>query len=132
MKALLLHVPDENVVHAFQANRSGLADFRDVVCRVIDVLVTKNQRGAFLGPVNETDLGGQNHHACAFRANQRFSNVEAALGQKLIETVAGDTARDVGIASAYEIGVLIAQGAQTRINFAATAAGVNDLLKLRV
>src|SRR5579859_4590925 len=123
MEAFLLHVPDQNVVHAFETDGPRFADFWNVVRRVIHMFVTQNQRGAFLGPVNETDLGGQNHDAGAFRAYQRFGNVEAALGQKLVETITGYAARNVGIAAANEISVLIAQGAQARINFTATATG---------
>src|SRR5579864_6211532 len=132
MKALLLHVPDENVVHAFKADRPGLASFRNVVRRVVDMLVTQTQRGAFLGPVHEPDLGSENHDACAFSAYQRFGNVEAALRKKLIEAIARDAARNVGIAGAYEFGISIAQGTQAQIDFSATTAGVHDLFELRV
>ncbi len=108
MKVLLLHVLNENVIHAFQSDRLRLAYLRDVIRRRVNVLVAKHQSRAFFRPVNQADFGGEGDHACAFRADESFGDVEAALRKQLIEAIAGDAPRDVGIAAAYEIGVLIA------------------------
>src|SRR5689334_533845 len=132
MKALLLHVVDENVVHALKADRAGLADFRDIVCGGIDIFVTKHQGCALLWPVHKTDFGGKNNDAGAFRTNERTRDVESALGKKLVKTVARDAARNVGIALADQISVSITQGAKAGINLCTAATSTDDLLKFSI
>src|SRR5262249_30509451 len=112
MKVLLPHVLDENVVHAFKADGLRLANFRNVVSRGVDVFVSEHQCGALLRPVDEPDFGAEDDHARALRADQGTRDVKASFGKKLIQTVAGDAARDPRITAADEISVLVSQRAQ--------------------
>src|SRR5580765_201822 len=54
------------------------------------------------------------------------------FGKKLIKTVAGDAAGNIGIALADQIRVSITQGAKARVNFCETATGADDLLEFSI
>ena len=70
--------------------------------------------------------------AGALGADERARDVEAVLGQQLVEVVAGDAPRDVREALADQVGVAVAQVAQPRVDLAPAPALADDLLQLSV
>ena len=76
--------------------------------------------------------GFEDADARALRADQRPGDVEAALGQQLVQVVARHPARDVGIRRADAVRVTVAQVAQAGVDLAAPAALGDDPLELLV
>jgi hypothetical protein len=60
--------------------------------------------------------------AGAFRANQRACDMETVLWEQLIQVIARDPTRNLGIARAYEVAIAVAQIAQPPVDIAALAA----------
>src|SRR6185312_14517368 len=77
-------------------------------------------------PGNEAQRGCEGESASALRADQSARDMEALLRQEVVEIVAGDAARDVGIAPPDLIAVAVAQGAERAIDLGAPAAAAHD------
>ena len=127
---LLHHVVDQPAVDPLEADRAVAEDLRHVVGRFEDVRVAEHQQRAGGGRVDEAHRRLQHGRQGALRADQGAGDVEALLGQQLVEVVAGDAARDVGVALADQLGVAVAQVAHRRVDLAAPAAGGDDPLEL--
>ena len=131
MDVLLLHVLDEDVVEPFQADRPGFEDLRDVVARAVDVGVAEHQQRPGPAGWGPGAAGLEDGDAGALRADERPGDVEAVLGQQVVEVVARDAAREVlGIAAADLVGVAVAQGLEPRVDLAPAAAVADDPLEL--
>ena len=59
--------------------------------------------------VHETHFGLEYQCASAFGANERAGDMKSFLGQKIIQIIAGYSARDVREFLPYKIAVLVAQ-----------------------
>ena len=107
-----------------------LANLGDVVGRVVDVGIAQHQQRARRGGVDQLERRLEHGHAGALAAHQRPADVKAPLGQQLVEVVARDPSRDVGIAAAHEVGVAVAQIAQRRVDLSPPPARGHDGLEL--
>src|SRR3546814_15865796 len=68
----------------------------------------------------------------SFGADQRALDVEVVLRQQLVERIAGDAARNVWKALAYQIGIAIAKITQCAIDLRAATTFTEDLFVLGV
>ena len=90
-----------------------------MVSRRVDVGVAEHQHRLDRGAVDQVQAGLEHGHARSLGARQGPRDVEAALGQQVVEVVARDPARQVlGVAAADLVGVPVAQVAQLRIDLA--------------
>ncbi len=74
----------------------------------------------------EVERGGDDVGAGALRADQRAGDVEAVLGQQLVEVVAGDAAGNAREFFAYERGVTVADAREAGVDLADAAAGADE------
>ena len=118
---------DDAAFHALEADGLQIENFHDVIGGFEGVFVADADQRAVLRTVNEADLRFENYGAGAFGANQRARHVKITLGQKLVEVVAGNAARNLRELGANQRFVLIANGAQLGVDFGRAPAGVNDL-----
>ena len=131
-RVLALDGAQQAVVEGFQADGSSGEDLGDVVARRGDVGVAEYQQHARLGAGDEAKQGLDDSDARALAAHQRPGDVEAVLGQQLVEPEARDPAGDVGEARADQVGRAIAQVEQTAVDLAAAATRADDGLQVLV
>ena len=94
----------------FEADRAVPRTSRHVVGGVVDVRIAEDEQRARRRAVDEPRRSPRARAThVAFGADQRARDVEAVLGQQLVEVVAGDAARDVREARADQVGVAVAQ-----------------------
>ncbi len=124
------HEVDQQVVEAFEADglvlecqRHGVGGEKGI--GNASTVSTRKGGLAVRLSVAETIVG-----AGAFGADQRAGDVEAVLGQQLVEVVAGDAARNARKFFADEVGVAVAQAGQAGIDLADAAAGANGGVEL--
>ena len=103
--AFLSRVADQQFVEALEADGLVRHDLGHVVGALINVRIGDDQQHAFRRTLDQTAGGFENGDASAFGADERASDVEAILGQKLVQVVAGDAAGNVGEALADLIAV---------------------------
>ena len=127
-----LHVLEQHGVHALEAERLCIEHLADVVGRLVLVVVAEHEQGAVGRGMDEVDARFEHQRAGALGSGQRSGDVESPLRQEIVEVVAGDAAREVGVARADLVGVVVAQVAQARIDLAAPAAVGGDPLQLLV
>jgi hypothetical protein len=130
VQVLGAHVIDEALVHAFEAERPIRAHERNGVAGGEDIGEADHDEHALGRAVHEPQPGFQHRDASAFAADQCAGDVESLFGQELVEIVAGDTARDLRIAGADQIGVAMAQFVELAIDLAVPPAGGNDRAQL--
>ena len=104
-------------------------DGRNSVGSLEDIRITRNDQGAAAWVLHEPQFGGEDDNAGRLRTNECAGDMEAVLGQQVVEVVAGDAARDLWEVLAYQRAVLITQSAQTGIDFTATATSGDDGLE---
>ena len=122
--ALLLHVVDEDVVEPFQPGRLGLQDLGDVVAGAVDVGIAEHQQRLDGRAVDQVQARLQDGDARPLRAREGPGDVEALLGQQVVEVVAGDPARQVlGIAAADLVGVAVAEVLEPGVDLSLAPAG---------
>ena len=74
--------------------------------------------------MHQVQAGLEHGDAGSLRAREGPRDVEAALGQQVVEVIAGDAARQVlGIAPADLVGIAVAQGLELGVDLALRAAG---------
>ncbi len=73
--------------------------------------------------------GFEDGDASAFGSDEGTGNVKAVFGQKFVEVVAGDAARDVGKARLHEGRVRVAQALQAGVDLAFASAAGDDRRK---
>ena len=105
---------------------------RDVVAGRVDVGVAEHHEGPRRPGVDEPHGGLEHDDAGALGADERAGDVEAVLGQQLVEVVARHAPRDLGEAAADRVGVAVAQVAQARVDLAAAPAGGDDARRARL
>ena len=66
----------------------------------------------------------------SFAADQGAGDVEALLGQELVEVVAGDAARDVRVTLPDEVGVLVPEIPQLLVDLATASPFLDYLLQI--
>ena len=84
----------------------------DVVGRGGDVREAQHGQGAVRRLLDQLDGRLQNRRERPLAADDGARDVQAALGQQLVEVVARDAAREVREAGADGAGVAVAQGGQ--------------------
>ena len=95
---LAARVFDEEVVDAFESDGLVRHDVGHVVGALVDVGIGDDQQHA-LGRTLDQAAGSFEHgDAGPFRSDQRAGYVEAVLRKQVVQVIAGDAARDVGIA----------------------------------
>ena len=129
-RVLPLDGAQQAVVEGLQADGSGGEDLGHVVAGRGDVGVAQHQEHARLGAGDQAQQGLEDRDAGALAAHQRPGDVEAVLGQQLVEAEARDPAGDVGEARADQVGVAVAQVAQPGVDLAAAAARADDGLQV--
>ena len=121
---------DDAFVEPLGRNRPERQELRHRIARAIDVGEAEHQQHARRRTLYEFCLRLQRERAGALAADQRARNVETVLRQQLVEVVARHAALDFRKARANQVGVFVAQRLESRIDFAAPAAGAYDLRKL--
>ena len=125
-----LHPARETIVERFERGRLELHQLGDVVAGLEDVGVAQHDQAARRRAVDEPQRRFQDRHAGSLGADQRPRDVEAVLGQELVEVVARDAPRNVGEALTDLVRIAVAQPAQARVDLAAPPALGDDPLEL--
>ena len=120
---------DDLLVQAFDGDGAELLEAWRLVGSLEDGRVGKQKQNAMLRAVDEPGFGTQDSDAGALRADQRASDMEAVLRQKVVEVVAGDATWDVRELLANERGVLVTEVAQLGVEFAFAPTLLNDALE---
>ena len=107
-----VQVAEQGRVHALQPGRPVPEHLADVVGGDGDVREAEHGQRPVGGLLDERDRRLQDRDQRALAADQRAGDVQPALGQQLVEVVAGHAAREVGEAGADRVRVAVAQGAQ--------------------
>ena len=122
---------DQLLVDGLQPDRlEPVDDFRDMIAGGGDVVVVHDDGHPLEHGRGQHQRGLQDRHAGALGADQRAGDVEALLGQQLIQVVPGYPARqpvDRGIALADRAGVAVPQVPQPGVDLAFAAARGHDL-----
>src|SRR5205823_9744204 len=92
----------------------------------VNIFISKYQQRVRGGIRNETHCCFENHHASALRSNQGFRNIESVFSQEIIKVIARYPAWNIWIASANQIGILVAQCFQLSVNLATAYAFAYD------
>ena len=88
-------VADQKIVEAFEADGLVRHDLGNVVGALINVGIGDDQQHALGRAFDQAAGGFENRDAGAFGADEGAGDMEAILGQKKIQVVAGDAARNV-------------------------------------
>ncbi len=99
-------VADQKIVEAFESDGLVRHDFGNVVGTLINVGIGDDQQHAFRRTLDQAARRFENGDAGALGADEGAGHVEAILGQKEVQVVAGDAAGDFGKALADEIAVV--------------------------
>ncbi len=126
------HIIDQPVVDPFERGGAIGHDLGHVITGRVDIRIAEHQERARGRTVDEPHRGLQDHHAAAFGAHQGARDVEAVLGQELIEGIARDPARDLRDALPYWICVAVAQLLQPLVDLPAPTAFRDDAVELLV
>ena len=118
MQVLLLEIFDQHVVDAFERHRRTGEQLLDVIGGLVDARVAEHHQRACAWPRHQAYRGLQDRGARALGTDQRAGRVEPVLRQKLVEIVARDAARNLGILRAHLLCVTIAQRDQAAIDLA--------------
>ena len=94
--------------------------------------VAEHQRAAVLRARDQAHGRLEHVHARALGADQRAGDVEAVLGQELVEVVARHAARDVGELLPDPVGDLVSELPELRVDLALPAAVGDDPFELVV
>ena len=125
---------DQLLVDGLQPDRlEPVDDLRDMIAGRGDVVVVHDDGHPLQHGRGQHQRGLQDRHAGALGADQRAGDVEALLGQQLIQVVPGHPARqpvDRRIALADRAGVAVPQVAQPGVDLAFAAAGRHDRVEL--
>ena len=106
-------------------------DLGDVVARAVDVGIAEHQQRLDGRAVDQVQAGLQDRDAGPLGARQRPGDVEAVLGQQVVEVVARDPARQVlGVAAADLVGVAVAERLEPGVDLALASAPADDPLQL--
>src|SRR5215211_6639341 len=109
-----------------------LEDLRDVVGGTEDVLIATHQERASRWTRDEPQGRLQYRRRGPLASDQRPCDVEAMLGQELVQVVAGDPPRDVRIAHADLVGVTVPQIPKPAVDVTAPATPRDDRLQFLV
>jgi hypothetical protein len=103
------HVADEGVVEALQADRPVAQQLGDVVGGDEEIGVAEHDQAPVGGAGHQPDGRLKRQRAGRLGADQRAGDLEAPLGEQLVEVVAGHAPRDPGEAGADQVGVAVAR-----------------------
>ncbi len=116
MEAEPRQVVHQRVVHALEPERLVREHLRHVVARDERVLVAEHEQRARRRAVDQVHRRLEVGDARALGAGEGPGDVEAVLGQEVVEVVAGDAPRDLRIALADQVGVAVAQLEQAAVD----------------
>ena len=74
-----------------------------------DIGISDDKEHAFLRTLHQPAGRFENGDAGTFRSHQSTRHVETVFREQVIQVVAGDAARNIGVAFSDEIGVCVAQ-----------------------
>ena len=107
-------------------------DIRNMVGALVDIGIGNHQqysrRRTFYQPAGSLEHGDTG----AFGPDQRAGHIETIFGQQEVEVVARNPPRNIGIALAHEIGILVAKSLQAGVDFSAPPALTDDLLRFSI
>ena len=127
-----LHVGDQPVVDAFEADRMVSEDVGHVIGRAEHVGIAEHEQRAPRRAVDEAHRRTEDRDARAFGSDERTRDIEAVLGQQLVEVVAGHAPRNLRVTLADLVGVTVDQRCQPRVDLAAPATLADDALQFVV
>jgi hypothetical protein len=107
-----------------------LQDRRHVVAGRRHIGVGEQDRDPLLRAVDQPHLRPEDGAQRPLAADEGAGDVEALLGQEVVEVVARDPARDLGVALADQVGVAVTEVAEPRVDLAAAPALGHDALEL--
>jgi hypothetical protein len=125
-EVLATHEVEEHCVHALKANGAEADDVGDGVGGEERVGEGEHREAAAGRRVHQVQRGGEDGGECAFRTDDGAGHLEAALGEKFVEVVAGDAARDLREAAADLVDIAVADTAQASVNLSRTTAAGDD------
>ena len=127
------HVLDQLVVEPLEPDRLGsLEDHRDVVGGLEHIGIAEQQRAALLRARDQADRRVEDVRAGALGADERARDVEAVLGEQLVEVVAGHAAGDVGVFGSYPVADAVSEVFELLVDLALAATGRDDSFQLLV
>src|SRR5919197_598302 len=109
---LLLHVVRDRVVDALDPDRPLFPDLDDLVGSDVLVGISENEERPMARIVDQPQRRLERDRASRFGTDERARDMETALRQQLVEVVARDAARDLGVALADELAVAVADRAK--------------------
>ena len=127
---LLVDVADKAGVDPFYRHRTEGQHVHDVVGRREDVGIPDHQKGTMRGPWDQDEPGLEHRHQRPFAADQRPRHVKAVFGQEIVEVVARDPPRELGVACPDEVRESVAQVPHVAVNLAPSATAVDDVAEL--
>src|ERR1051326_5049236 len=95
MEPLSFHVLDQNVVDPFHANRLRGEDIGDVIGGAVHVRVSEDDERSCRRTLDESHGRLEDRDTGSFAANECAGDVEAILGEQLIEIITRDAARNL-------------------------------------
>src|SRR5690349_19333248 len=99
-----------------------LEDARHGVARLEDVRKAEHrERPAGRAP-HQLDRRLEDSDARPFAPDQRARDIEAVLGEQVVEVITGDAAWNVRVAGAHEVAIAPPQRVETAVDLAAPAA----------
>jgi hypothetical protein len=132
VELLRVHEVDQLLVEPLERDRLVLVDLGYRVTGGIHVGEPEDEDDALIGVRDQLDLRREDDGARAFRPHQRARDVEAVVGEQLLERVPRDAARDVGEAFADLARVAIADRAQAAVDLADAIGTPAQLVELVV
>ncbi len=132
-RCFFAHEFDQQVVDAFERRsaRSVSTSGTASAAREDIVEADDGEHALLAGSATRLSVALEDRDAGRFGSDQRARDVEALLRQQLIEIfVAGDAARDLGIARADQVAVAVAECVEGAIDLRAPAAVCENVAEL--
>ncbi len=123
-------VVDQEAVHPLEADRCRGEDLRDGLGGAHDVRIAEHGEHAGRGRRGEADGRLEEGDTGPLRAGEGAGEMEAALGEEVVEVEPRDPPREPWEALADQRGVAVAQGAELAVDLAAPPAGADDAVDL--
>lgn len=128
--ALVSEVARHVLVDRLERVRAVLADLHDVVGGLEDVGVPEHRRRPLGGVLDQAQRRLQRDRTGAFGAHERAGDVEAVLGQELLQVEARHPPLQRRIALAHRLAVAVAQVTELRVDLSLAPAAFDDPLEL--
>src|SRR5205823_9151164 len=121
---------DQAVVQPLHGERPVRDDLHHPATSGVDVRVAQDKERACRRAVDQTGRRLEHGDTGTFSADQGAGHVEAVLWKELIEVVTGDAALEFRISLTNQVGVAIAEGAQTGVDLSLPTTFSNDQIQV--